>query len=284
MKARWCFVIVFYLFSMPMAQADGPNAWWIICDTCITEDDFRNVAPEAPLDGIVFVSNGESGVSHKFERSTLIEDAPGAIIVTILISDLPMPEWQAAVFNEALESARTYLVGMPRDSIPMLDPVGSVVDDVFNGQLRADFVQWLQFELISRGHFPDVQSVSSEAGATVRGIAFRGGQSSNQARTRPLLVRVSYPDGSKVTLTLSPDAQSILAVTMTDADGNVLPTLGVGGSLALDREGFMGREFLFGSPVDELLNWLNMAGSSGHTECRGEITDDGRVQVICRRP
>lgn len=274
-----------FLFSASLVHASDSNAWWIICNTCASEADFRLAAQEAPIDGFVFVSNGESGESRKFERLTLIEDAPGSIIVTVVISDVPLPPAQASVLTETLASARTILVGMPRDSVPGLNPVGSVVGDVSNGQLRAGFMTFLMFELHRAGYFPDSQSVGSELGLNLWGIAVRGHQASNQVRQKPLWVSVVYPDGSRVVIAFSEDAKDIVSVEITDAEDNPLPLLGRNwdGGIGLDREGFMGREFAFGDPVNELLNWLNGAAGGGAMECRAEVTEDG-VRVICRQP
>lgn len=280
---RWQFLVFIFSFAMNSAAADGPDAWWVICDSCTTDVDFRHAAQESPIDGFVFVSNGNSGITQKFQRITMIEDAPGEIIVSVLIYDLPIPDGQAALLDDALESARVYLSSVPRDAIPILGPADSIVDDLQNGRLRADFITNLRVLMKQRGRFPTTESLSGTGGVTFRGIKIEGTATSNQARTQPLAVRIFYPDGSLVSLVFTPDSVDVQEVVLTDAEGTILPT--EDDSLRLDREGFIGRDFEFGAPAHELLHWLNSAANTGggQLECRAEITDS-RVKVICRQP
>jgi len=279
-------IVLFLALTLAMALTStlAHGAGWIICDGCTTDTEFRHAAREAPLDGIVFVSNGNIGITKKFERLTFIEDSPGEIIAWISVIDLPISEAEAAVLNEALEKSRVVVTSIARDSIPGLGPADSVLGDIQNGRLSSTFMQWLRLELLMRGHFPSPHSVSGEAGITIGSIRIQGSSSFDQVRTHSLLVVILYADGSRVTLTFSPDPATIEAVAVTDADGTELPISGFNadGSIGLDRDGFMEREFAFGSPADELLNWLNLAAQIGEPVCRVEWTDDG-VRVICRR-
>lgn len=276
-------LFLLFPFALASALAHGSDAWWIICNSCTTDTQFRHAAREAPLDGMVFVSNGHNEVTQKFERLSIIEDAPGEIIVWISVIDVPISDAEAAVFNQALEKATVFLTSFRRDSIPGLDPVDSVLGDVQNGRLRAAFVQWLRAELMWRGHFPSPQSVSGQAGVTIGGITIQGSVT-DQVRTNPLMVVITYPDGSRVTLTFSKDSESILEATVTDADDNDLPISGINsdGSIGLNRDGFMGREFNFGASASELLDWLNLASQIGEPICRVVYSEDS-VTVICER-
>lgn len=286
---RW-FALFLALIFVDYSAAAESEAWWVICDSCESDTDFRLAAYQAPLDGVVLVTNSDTGISRKFDRLTVIVDLPGEIVVSVNISDLTMPSTLEHVLSAAFEGANTIYIVVDRGNFsappgPGGSSASSVVDDLQFGRVIADFRHGVYSYLLHRGMFPTPQSVGIQGSVTIRGLSL-GGSVANALRTRPIRVEVRYLDGSRLALTMSPDGMSISEVSIYDADGNELPSsVNASNRIELDRDGFQGREFEFGHAPMAFMDWLNHggSGSGGGLSCRVEWTDGG-VAVICRQP
>jgi hypothetical protein len=271
---------------VPMAHA-STDAWWVFCGSCETQLQFRDAALEAPGgDRVYFVSNPDTLESRKFEKWSTYEDFSGGVVQMTHVSDLDLSASEADGLRFVLESANALFIAIDRDELDQ--GVGSVASDISSGALSTQFLSHLQMELITRGMFPSPQSASESVGTGIsRFFNLSFSQTTQHARTWPLRIRINYPDGSMLEITLSPDAQTWTQLHAEDADGNRIPVYGPdsSGHAPVDAVGFDGREFIFGpgSGLDSLLDWLNTQ-SSPELECYSEVTVDGGMRVTCIRP
>ena len=102
-------------------------------------------------------------------------------------------------------------------------------------------------------------------------------------RTKPLTIKINWPDGSYIQVVISADAFTWTELAAYDADGNILPVSpsASGAGYYFDPDGFADREFSFGENAytSGLLDWLE---SFPMVNCRAEF-EANRVSVICTR-
>lgn len=122
------------------AKADGI---WVLCDHCHQEADFAEVALNAPHQGLVFVSNRNSGATRKFSRVLRWDSASNAW--TPQAAPRALSDHENQVFAATIEGGNTVVVSNARNSDGVtrwgLGTAHSVVDDLSNGMLSPALLQ-----------------------------------------------------------------------------------------------------------------------------------------------
>jgi hypothetical protein len=273
-------VLVFLTLWLQPAVASG--AWWVLCDSCTSNTDYRNAVLAAPGgDRIYYVSNSNTLDTRKYEKYSTYEDFDGGVVEMTWVSDLALSSAKQDAFGSVLQSADALFTVVDGAALGG----GSIADHISDGVLSTGLLATLRMELITRGFFPTAQQAGETVGTGLGTIWRRElSRTESTARQRQLRIRVPYPDDSQLEITLSPDAQTWSELSAKDADGNTLPVHGPdsSGHAPVESGGFIGRSFSFGtgSGVDDLLYWL--VGNQG-LECDSSFPP-GRVVVACRRP
>lgn len=281
-------VLLLTLFLMPAAQASN-DAWWVFCGICESEMDFREAVLAAPGgDRVYFVSNPDTLDSRKFEKRSSLEEVRGAVVQTTEVEDLRLADDEAEGFAAMLESARILQTEIDRADIvgeAFDEEARSVAGDLDDGVLSTSLLAGLRIALYRQGLFPDAQDASEAVGTAISRLFWFSNRNAG-ARWWPLRIKVDYPGGSRLEITLSADAQTWSLLHIEDADGNEMPVYGPDstGHAPVDAAGFVARELLFGAGagVDALLEWLNVQ-SNPALECDSAPVGNGRVRLTCQR-
>jgi len=192
------------LLSTLPAQA----AWWAFCDRCESDAEFARFAirtgDQTP---VVYVSNRISGTTRKFRRSVDTDTSTTGANLSIETRMLTMTTVERATFERVLTAGSTFVVTVDRSELDSLSPIGkaaSILQDLRSGFLTQGMNSALQLCLQQAGHLPDRHSVNDILDRTADDPDFLLGQSS-PVRSRPLSLRILYPDGSSLGLTRQPN-------------------------------------------------------------------------------
>ena len=103
-----------------------------------------------------------------------------------------------------------------------------------------------------------------------------------------MAIRITYPDGSKIQVSLTPDLKLIRWVAL-DTDGNVIGlTELTDGTVAVNEDLFDG-PYRFGpgegvlEAVQDLVDWWNSSAGALSKYCREFVPEEGGIGVICER-
>ena len=263
------------------AKADGI---WVLCDHCHQEADFAEVALNAPHQGLVFVSNRNSGATRKFSRVLRWDSASNAW--TPQAAPRALSDHENQVFAATIEGGNTVVVSNARNSDGVtrwgLGTAHSVVDDLSNGMLSPALLQALLNESLVQGYFPTASTLSQSLGFSIGRIVSWSGQELGTSRSTVLSGQVVYSDGSKLFVTFSRTGE-ILSVSAVDANGDGLAiTFSPSSGARVDPGVVGGWEFGGESAgaAQALVAWIS---ASGTLECDWEVLANDRVRVSCRR-
>ncbi|MDT8438661.1 MAG: hypothetical protein RQ729_06600 [Wenzhouxiangellaceae bacterium] len=267
-------------------RATEPDAWWDVCNSCMTDDDFRSRALRIPLPYTeVFVTNSELNVTQRFRRSFTAEEDPGGIyFITLSAQREAMSAQEKQVFQDTVHNASAIFISIDRDDLDGFAPSGrdSVAGDLTTGRLDPMLLHGLETYLRIEGYAGSASRVSSETSFNFGVVSYElvikpGGD----IRTSPLTIRIRYASGSTLELKISADFSDWLSVGVTDDAERPLPISDPEDGAVLDPIADQEMFFVTANQwfIDNLRRALDdMAGLT----CRSEMTED-TVTVICSR-
>jgi len=278
----WRILLASMLVSVAAGAQETPAALEI-CGVCSSDRYFGERALLIPLPyPTVYVSNREEvrKYSRRFARDDI---AGGGMRLEVEVFPESVSASEQAALAELFELSAQTRVTVPRDRIDV--PRNSVIGDLQDGRLDTSFLRDLRSYLGDQNFAGDPDSV--EFGGSIQiGFLTVNLTPKDQVRTRPLLVRVTYPDGSLVELTISPDIVEWLDVSIKDAAGEDVPVedpFNVFSSV--DPDFIEGRELVFNPAnpqfVENFIDALRRIGPDTF-DCETELTANG-IKLTCTR-
>ncbi|NKI34880.1 hypothetical protein HFP89_06860 [Wenzhouxiangella sp. XN79A] len=270
-------------------DASADSAWWQLCDSCTTSQQFSNAVVGAPAPHeIVYVTNRQTNTTKKFNRFTTWEDLGTGYVQMTHVYPVTMSASEEDAFESAVEKSRIVQLRVPRSDldglVPGVGPSESAVIDIQNGYLGSPIINAIRDMVELSGALPDHVSVSAEAGLSTPIAGANYGQG-NSIRQSSLTVIINYPDGSSLQVVRNPDG-SLTGWAAVDADGNVILFQAQDGSLVPVDASSIGDEYSFGpggpaigDAARELLEVWFREGLN----CWSEPTPIG-IRVNCSRP
>lgn len=285
MNSRILVVVIVLAGLAAGVRATEPDAWWDICNSCMTDDDFRSRALRIPLPYTdVFVTNSELNVTQRFLRSfTAEEDLGGTYFITLSAQRETMSALEKQVFEETVHSAGTVWLSVDRNDL-FFAPSGrdSVAGDLTTGRLDPALLSGLLTHLQVNGYQGSSSEISTRTGINLVVVSHDVEQvSSNEIRTQPITIRITYASGSTVQLVLSADFSTWSQVAVTDDAERPLPIGDIEDGAPLNPIADQQMFFVTANEwfIDNLLRALeDLTGRS----CRSEMTENS-VTVICSR-
>ncbi|MDT8410496.1 MAG: hypothetical protein RQ741_12935 [Wenzhouxiangellaceae bacterium] len=290
---RFCIAIFIFSFASIQAQAQStePDAWWEICDSCITDSNFRQRALQVPgFYPLVYVTNRDANETRRFRRVISAEDRFDSRTILIEVFEELIPAVEKTVFSETVQGAKAAFVAVKRSDLAFA-PSGrdSVIGDIQTGKLDVRVLNSLRTSLILRGHAGSGNQVSSGVTGTIRKVGINLNASSNNSiRTFPLQIQLTYANGSVVEVVLSTDFKTWSGLAITDDAGNSIPVEGIKspaedtpirGAELNNRE----LEFSSSNPgfVENFVDALRSRPPGGALICNTEQIGPSRVRVTC---
>lgn len=273
-------------------RGSASSAWWMLCDSCTTDQEFRYQALVAPGSySPIYVTNRDTNETRKFERFTSVEDFHGSLVRRTEVVPAEFAPGVEEVFRQSVQNSNIHYQVLPRNDmaglIPTIGRETSIVGDLRNGQLRPAFVTALRELVERRGLLPTHESINVEAGVETPIVGANYGQGGT-IRKRDLILVIQYDDGSTISVVRRPDGTF---VEWQAADGNetVIPLdVPTGtGSVPVDPEAFGGTSFHFGGGREnraaaEALRDAIGAATGGGISCTATSTLNG-IRLTCPR-
>jgi hypothetical protein len=273
-------------------RGSASSAWWMLCDSCTTDQAFRYQALVAPGSySPIYVTNRDTNETRKFERFTSVEDFHGALVRRTEVVPAEFAPGVEAVFRQVVLSGNEIFAIIPRNDlaglVPGVDRESSVVGDLAGGSLRASFINAFILEIERRGLLPTHESINVEAGVETPIAGANYGQGGT-IRKRDLSLVIQYDDGSTISVVRRPDGTFILWEAL-DGNETVIPLdapTGTG-SVPVDPEAFGGTSFHFGGGRDnrvgaEALRDAIGVATGGGIRCTANTTLHG-IELTCPR-
>jgi len=270
------------------ARASATDAWWEICYSCETDDQFLQRALQIPSPyTLVYVSNPGINETRRFGRTIIVDDLWDTVNVTIRAFPEQMSAMENDVFNQTIQNSSVVFAPIDRAQLNGFAPSGvdSVVGDLQNGSLDTRVLTGLQAYLTALGYRGSASQVSSNVGVNIKIVSFNlQVQPGGSIRTSQLHVRIRYPNGSTVDVVLSPDFQTFSGLTVTDDEGNAIPVANPNDPVGTFVDPIPDREMVFNSADQSFIDRFRDAVSyRSSLACRTEISAL-RTVVICSRP
>jgi hypothetical protein len=220
---QWVVLLGFF-YGISAGPAFAGPAWWHVCASCQTQNEFRIAAIAAGDDETtVFISDPESLVTKKFDRFTTWEDFGAGMVRMTHVTELDMTQQEQDEFRSALEAAKVVFATIDAEwvnNFAGIPPHDSALLAIRNGYLGNSFFYGLQTTIRYQGLIPSRESVATRLGFNIRGLSGNVGVNGS-LRVDPLALRVQYPDGSHINAIYNPDG-SWSDVSVVDIEGNVL--------------------------------------------------------------
>lgn len=287
MKIRNFVVMFVVLNALVFSSYSVANngAWWEICDTCTSDADFHSRALSIPLTYTeVFVSNTSTNQTQQFFRTVSEEEIGGTMFITIDAVRVILPPSTEEAFKTTIDNSSSALVSIPRNNFDSLAGGGrdSIVGDLETGRINPALLTAIQVHLRMENHEGHIDRLSQAIGRAIN-ILSRNNQfdQSGFLRKIPLVVRIPYPNGSTLMLTLSPDLQSWSQISLQDDDGQFIELEDPNDPASLvDLLGF---NHVFDTANQIFLNNLlsNIDQRDGYT-CRAEVIEDRTTVTYTR--
>lgn len=278
--------LAFFMVCSGVAQGSGTEAWWDICDGCTSDSDFSSRAVQIPSHyERVYISNTLTNETRRYQRTIMVDDLWGGTSLTIIANERSMTAHETNVFQETIQNAGAVFIGLPRsrlDGLSGLSGRDSVVGDLSTGMLSGGLLTGLKAYLRTNGYAGSRSDVSSITDVDAWIFSYNLRINTGDMRTEPLIVRITYPDGSSLTIELDKELNEVLSVNGIDAEGNeivfeensgntppVIPVSGV--------------EYSFGTANP---NWGNLFGASldvADSYTCSSWTSEEYVVVLCSR-
>jgi len=296
-----CLGVLVSAVSPLHAQSGQPEAWWEICDFCMTDSDFADRAAGVPGHYLlVYVTNRNTSETRRFRR----EISAGGIFsagtegtrrtITIETIPEPIPAAEQQIFFETVQGANAIAVTISSNDLLFNTPGSrdSVVGDIQHGAVDTRLFSALRTLLIGRGLAGAADQVSQSVRGVVRKIGFNlTASSQDNIRTVPLQVVVEYPNGSSINVVLSANFTEWSELAVVDDAGTLIPVEDPNDPVGteIDREALDARELVFetGNPqfVENFLEAVerlgNGPGGQGTTSCGSRLTAAGMWVLIC---
>lgn len=251
-----------------------------ICDACVTESHFSNHALLVPLPyQTVYVSNRTETL--KFERRISRDESMfGSPRLEIEVIPVTINTAVRTALDDLIDLSQRDEATIPRDLLET--PRNSVVGDLQNGRLDTAFLQDLATFMNSEGYGGRPSDFDVSGGISIGFISVNAAEKDN-LRTKPLLIKVTYSDGSLVQIRIDADLARWLDVSIKDAAGNDIP-VEVPTNVFSDVKIIDGRELIFdpSNPgfVENFLDALRTRPT--FLVCETRILSDGHIVVSCR--
>lgn len=267
------------------------SAWWMLCDWCDTDSEFKQQALNAPGNySPIYVTNRDTNETRKYNRSIIIDDLWGGMQQTVFVSAADFPATEKAVFEQAVHDANLVGIRVPRNDLAGLvagfGEQGSTLGDISNGYISNGLVNALEREVERQNLLPTHTQVNAEAGLTTPIAGANYGQGSS-IRIRNLTIEIIYEDGSSVVVTRRASDGKLVHWFVVDADGNEIPLQDPVNGTSVNAAAFEGREFHFGGDqhaVLGLIDFLNQAAALACTANTSSINGIEVMTVRCHRP
>ena len=264
--------------------AANPGAWWEICDTCLSDADFRSEALAVPISYTdVYVSNTNTNQTQQFQRSVTVQEMGGTMFITIDAVRVIIPPSKGSAFEETINNSKRTYLPIDRGDLDHAISGGnsdSIVGDLQTGRVSTALLTAIQYKLIQGNFNGHIDSLSTRIAHSIN-ILSQGKVIVEESylRKNPIIIKINYSNGSSLMVTLSPDLEEFSLITLEDDLGQPIPLIDSNDpSSLIDLHGFS-HDFISLNQIylDNLLR--NLDGRNGY-ECRSEVTDD-RVTVIC---
>jgi len=288
MNFRILFGTVVLVGLVTGVRAAEPDAWWEICDSCTTDDDFRGRALQVPEPYTrVYVTNRESNVTRRFGRLIIVDDLWDTRSVTISVFSEEMTAQEEQAFSQTVQNAGAISVTINRSTLDGYAPGGrdSVVGDLQNGRLDPGLLNGLEIWLRFNGYAGSASQVSSETGADLGVVSFNLNiKPDGSIRTQSLIIKIRYPSGSTVQIKLSADFSTWSQLAITDDDGTPIPVEDPNDPVGSFVDPINDRGMFFDTASQRFIDRLRDAlDDRTALSCRTEFFD-ARVAVICSTP
>jgi len=214
----------FLLAVSGAVQGAGSEAWWDICDSCYSDSDFSSRAVQIPQPyERVYISNSQTNETRRFQRSFIVDDLWGDQSLTIIANEEALTAQEAQAFEETIQGADALQIGISRDTLDGYSGLSgrdSVVGDLATGSLSDGLLTGIQTYVRSQGYAGSASDVEAETEVDTLILSFNLTINLDDLRTEPLVVRITYPDGSRLQIKLAKDLTEVLSISGTDAEGN----------------------------------------------------------------
>lgn len=269
--------------ATPAPAVETPAAL-AICDTCVTDSDFANQALFVPVPyQTIYVSNRSDTL--KFDRRIFLDEfAFGGPRLEVEVIPVTISSLVRTALGDLIDLSQRDDVTVPRDLLET--PRNSVVGDLQNARLDVSFLQNLRQYLNSEGYAGRPSDFEVGGGFSIGFISINATEK-EKLRTKPLLVKVTYPDGSLVQLTIGPEIIEWLDVSLKDAAGNDIPVEDFQDIASpVDASLLDGRELTFdpSNPgfVENFLDALRTRPTGTGLVCESFAVGPSRIVVSCR--
>jgi len=278
----WRILLASMLVSGAADAVETPAAL-DICDGCSSDSHFADRALLVPPPyTTVYVTNRDQ--TRKFTRWFSQEDfVNGGTRLEVNVVPEAINSVEEGAINDLFDVAELPEITVPRDRIDV--PRNSVIGDLQDGRLDTSFLRDLRSYLGDQNFAGDPDSV--ELGGSIQiGFLTVNLTPKDQVRTRPLLVRVTYPDGSLVELTIGPEIVEWLDASIKDAAGEDIPVEDPGDVFSpVDTDLIEDRELVFNPANPQFIeNFLDALRARrnppGTLECETELTAEG-IRLTC---
>lgn len=274
------------LAALTDLRANEPGAWWDICDSCVTEEDFHHRALQVPQPYTeVYVTNSSTNETQYYQRTILLDDLWGEHRITITAYRQSMSTQELQAFAEAVENSGVVFVSIGRDSVDGWAPSGreSVGGDLESGRLSSAFLSGLRTYLLLKNFLGTTSQISTQTSINLGILSYDLQVDPNRdLRSLPLVIKVNYPSGSTLQITLSPDFSSWSELEIRDDAGAEIPVEDPNDPSGISPVApFDGIEMYFDTPNTRFIRRLTQALSGGGYSCTSRITGGNGINVIC---
>lgn len=269
------------------------DGWWMTCDWCDTNSEFANRARVAPEGSSpVYVTNRNTNETRKFDISVMVEDLPGGVQYTTMVSAADFPAADKAIFEQAVEKGNVVYAEIPREALSQVHlgfaNTNSVAGDFVGGSIDRAIAAAINMELERRELLPDKESVNAHLGIDSKVGGIDGGAGAT-LRVKDLAVVITYEDGSLLLVTRRGGDGTFVQWGVRDATGTSVDIEGPDWSTAFNPGGFAGMEYLFGSgpgieDAVQRLVWFLDQHQQDCAHTRRMVNGMEHIVVTCQRP